>query len=109
MANDAVAVGLEAVVEGARPDVPADLPPPTRRPRAFDDPRGWGRVGRYALLVAISFVVLFPIYTTVIAALKPGDKVLENPLLPDAFTLDVLRDAWSSGHLGRYLANSAVV
>jgi len=109
MANDAVAVGLEAVVEGARPDVPADLPPPTRRPRAFDDPRGWGRVGRYALLVVISFVVLFPIYTTVIAALKPGDKVLENPLLPDAFTLDVLRDAWSLGHLGRYLANSAVV
>jgi sn-glycerol 3-phosphate transport system permease protein len=108
MANDAVAVGLEAVA-GQEPDVPADVPPPPRRPRAFDDPRGWGRVGRYVLLAAVSFVVLFPIYTTVVAALKPGDKVLENPLLPDAVTLDVLREAWSSGHLGRYLANSAIV
>lgn len=77
--------------------------------RAFDDPRGWGRVARYALLLLVSFVVLFPVYTTVIAALKPGDKVLENPLLPDAFTLDVLREAWSAGRLDQYLFNSAVV
>jgi sn-glycerol 3-phosphate transport system permease protein len=41
--------------------------------------------------------------------LKPGNKVLENPLLPDAFTLDVLREAWTEGHLGRYLLNSLIV
>ena len=54
-------------------------------------------------------IVLFPIYTTVVAALKPGNKVLDNPLVPDAFTLDVLREAWTEGHLGRYLLNSIVV
>jgi len=41
--------------------------------------------------------------------LKPGDEVLDDPLLPTAFTLDVLREAWTSGHLGRYLVNSLVV
>jgi sn-glycerol 3-phosphate transport system permease protein len=75
----------------------------------FEAPRGWRLAGRYVLLAGITFVVLFPVYTTVIASLKPGNKVLENPLLPDAFTLDVLGDAWSDGHLGRYLVNSFVV
>jgi sn-glycerol 3-phosphate transport system permease protein len=61
------------------------------------------------LLAFTAVLILFPVYTTVIAALKPGNKVLENPLLPDAFTLSVLRDAWTEGRLGRYLLNSTVV
>jgi sn-glycerol 3-phosphate transport system permease protein len=61
------------------------------------------------LLLAISFVVLFPVYTTVVAALKPGNRVLQNPLVPDAVTLAVLRDAWTEGRLGRFLVNSLVV
>jgi len=68
-----------------------------------------GSIGRYALLAAIAVIVLFPIYTTVIAALKPGNKVLLHPLVPDSFTLDVLRDAWTEGNLGEYLVNSVVV
>lgn len=79
------------------------------RTAAWDDPRGWRRVGRYALLAAIAFIVLFPVYTTVIAAFKPSDQFFDNPLVPDAFTLDVIREAWSSGRLGRYLFNSTVV
>jgi sn-glycerol 3-phosphate transport system permease protein len=75
----------------------------------YDTPTGWRAVGRYAVLIVVSFVVLFPIYTTVIAALKPGNKVLVHPLLPDGFTLDVLREAWTDGHLGRYMLNSIVV
>ena len=51
---------------------------------------GIGAVGRYGLLAVIAFVVLFPIYTTVIAALKPGNQVLVNPLVPESLTLDVL-------------------
>lgn len=87
-------------------------PPPARRrgsARAFDQPRGWGAMGRYVLLAVVAFLVLFPIYTTVVAALKPGNEVLNRPLVPGSFTLDVLRDAWSSGRLGRYLFNSFVV
>ncbi len=76
---------------------------------AFDSPRGWRAFGRYVLLALVTFVVLFPVYTTVIAAFKPTDRVLLHPLVPDAFTLDVLREAWTEGHLGRYLFNSLVV
>jgi len=75
----------------------------------FDTPRGGRAFGRYLLLAFVAFVVLFPIYTTIVAALKPGNEVLNEPLRPGPFTLDVLRDAWSTGRLGRYLLNSFVV
>lgn len=72
-------------------------------------PRGARLVGRYTLLGIVAFVVLFPVYTTVIGALKPAGKLLRNPLLPDAFTLELFRDAWTEGRLDRYLLNSAIV
>jgi sn-glycerol 3-phosphate transport system permease protein len=72
-------------------------------------PRGWRLGARYALLAVVTVLVLFPVYTTVIGAFKPTGKLLDNPLLPDAFTLDVLADAWTDGRLGRYLFNSFVV
>jgi sn-glycerol 3-phosphate transport system permease protein len=75
----------------------------------YDSPSGWRAVARYGLLVVVSVVVLFPVYTTVIAALKPGSEVLQNPLVPGPFTLDVLRDAWTDGHFARYMLNSIVV
>jgi sn-glycerol 3-phosphate transport system permease protein len=68
-----------------------------------------GKIGRYALLAAIAVVVLFPIYTTVVAALKPGNKVLINPLVPESLTLSVLRDAWTEGNFADYLVNSVIV
>ena len=34
--------------------------------------------------LVVAFVVLFPVYTTVIASLKPGEKVLQNPLVDTA-------------------------
>ena len=81
-----------------------------RRPtRSFDEPAGAGRVSRYALLCIVTFLVVFPIYTTVVAALKPGSEVLKNPLVPTTVTFDVLIEAWNEGHLGRYLFNSFVV
>lgn len=76
---------------------------------AYDRPLGVRAVGRYGLLVVIAALVLFPVYTTVVAALKPGNRVLVNPLVPDSFTLDVLRDAWTEGRLGRFIFNSLVV
>jgi magnesium-transporting ATPase (P-type) len=109
-ATDTGTIETGAIETGAiETGATGDDPPPSRRQRAFDEPHGWGLVGRYTLLIVVAVIVLFPIYTTVIAALKPGDKVLENPLLPDAFTLDVLREAWTNGRLGRYILNSTVV
>jgi sn-glycerol 3-phosphate transport system permease protein len=75
----------------------------------YDSPTGWRAVARYGLLVVVSVVVLFPVYTTVIAALKPGSEVLQNPLVPGPFTLDVLRDAWTDGNFARYMVNSIIV
>jgi sn-glycerol 3-phosphate transport system permease protein len=72
-------------------------------------PRGIRIVGRYLLLTAIAVLVLFPVYTMVVAALKPGNKALTDPLLPSNFTFDTLRDAWSDGNLGRFIVNSLVV
>jgi sn-glycerol 3-phosphate transport system permease protein len=103
-------VAAEAIgpVEGLVPGV-VDLRGRPGRNRAFDEPIGWRRWGRYLLLAIVTFIVVFPIYTTVIASLKPGDEVLNNPLVPTGFTLDVFREAWTSGRLGRYLMNSLVV
>ena len=72
-------------------------------------PTGLRLVGRYGLLVFVAFVTLFPIYTTLVAAFKPGNRVLVNPLVPDAFSLEPILNAWSDGNLGRYLLNSFVV
>lgn len=77
--------------------------------RTFDSPRGFRAVCRVGLLILVTVIVLFPIYTTVIAAFKPDNKVLTAPLVPNGFTLDSFFDAWSIGNLGRYLLNSAIV
>lgn len=75
----------------------------------YDTPTGWRLIARYGLLVVVGALVLLPVYTTVVAALKPGNEVLNNPLVPDAFTLDVLGDAWTEGRLGRFIFNSVIV
>ena len=87
----------------------ATQPAGTSGGAVFRPPRGLRLVGRYSLLGLVTLIVLFPVYTTVVASLKPGNKVLQNPLVPDAFTLDILREAWSEGRLGRFILNSLVV
>jgi sn-glycerol 3-phosphate transport system permease protein len=72
-------------------------------------PRGWRLTGRYTLLIALAIVVLFPIWVMLVGAFKPGNKVLQNPLLPTHVTLDTLREAWRDGNLGRALVNSTIV
>jgi sn-glycerol 3-phosphate transport system permease protein len=76
-----------------------------------DEARGARLVGRYIVLFVVAAVVLLPIWTTLMGALKPGTKLIDYPrsLLPVDLTLDTLRDAWNTGNLGRYLLNSAVV
>lgn len=76
---------------------------------AIDQVYGARKVGRYALLTFMAVIVMFPIYMMVVGALKPGNKVLVNPLLPTDFTTATLTEAWRSGHLGRALWNSAYV
>lgn len=77
----------------------------------FGVPRGWRKVGRYALLIAIAAIVLFPIYAVLLQSLKSGKDSLDHPrsLLPVDLTFDTIRSAWTSGDLGRLMLNSLFV
>jgi sn-glycerol 3-phosphate transport system permease protein len=72
---------------------------------------GARKVGRYALLIFIAIIVLFPIYAALMQSLKSGPDAIDHPksLLPINFTLDTLRAAWRIGDLGRLMLNSAIV
>ncbi|MGZ7008165.1 MAG: carbohydrate ABC transporter permease [Ilumatobacteraceae bacterium] len=72
---------------------------------------GARKVVRYALLIFVAFLVLFPIYATLMQALKSGPDAIDHPksLLPTDLTLDTLRTAWRIGDLGRLLLNSVLV
>jgi sn-glycerol 3-phosphate transport system permease protein len=67
-------------------------------------------LSRYALLVVISAIVLFPIYAALVVAVQPiGQFVDLGVLLPSHITLAPFADAFRDAHLGRYLLNSALV
>ncbi|MEO7371611.1 MAG: carbohydrate ABC transporter permease [Ilumatobacteraceae bacterium] len=78
---------------------------------ATETVHGGRKVGRYAVLILVAFLVLFPIYATLMQALKSGPDAIDHPrsLLPVDFTLDTLRAAWRIGDLGRLLVNSLFV
>jgi sn-glycerol 3-phosphate transport system permease protein len=62
-------------------------------------------------LIFVAFLVLFPIYATLMQSLKSGPDAIDHPksLLPVDLTLDTLRTAWEVGDLGRLMANSIFV
>jgi sn-glycerol 3-phosphate transport system permease protein len=79
--------------------------------RALRRRRFWGKAGRYALLTVLAVVVLFPIYITVVnSLLQPSDITRRPPkLFPTDPQWSAYSTAWSSGHMGTYLKNSAIV
>ena len=68
-------------------------------------------IGRYLLLTILAFIVLFPIYITIVnSLLLPSQIASKSPtFFPTSPQWHTYADAWSDGHLARYLANSAVV
>ena len=81
------------------------------RPRATETRARLRGAGPLRVLIFVAFLVLFPIYATLMQALKSGPTPSTTPksLLPINFTLDTLRDAWRIGDLGRLLLNSTFV
>ncbi|MDA8311603.1 MAG: carbohydrate ABC transporter permease [Actinomycetota bacterium] len=81
-----------------------------RRRRPARRRRTLRRAARYALLTLGALVVLAPLYLTVVNSLLPPSALAQRP--PPLFPLDPqwhdYTVAWSQGHLGVYLRNSAI-
>jgi ABC-type glycerol-3-phosphate transport system permease component len=72
----------------------------------------WARLAvRYLLLTVLAAVVLFPIYITVVNSLLRPDQIAARPpkFFPTSPEWHTYSDAWSIGHMSRYMLNSAVV
>jgi sn-glycerol 3-phosphate transport system permease protein len=90
--------------------MPADTLTP-RAARADRRRRRWRLIGRYALMTVLAVIVLFPIYITVVNSLLRPDQIAARPpsLFPTDPQWDAYSRAWTDGHMGRYLLNSAIV
>lgn len=73
--------------------------------------RVWGKVGRYTLLSVLAFVVLFPLYITVVNSLLTPQQIAGRPptFFPSEPVWDTYSRAWDQGHFSRYMVNSFVV
>jgi ABC-type glycerol-3-phosphate transport system permease component len=78
------------------------------RPRAR---RIAGKVLRYSLLTVLAFIVIFPLYMTVVNSLLRPDQIAARPpkFFPTNPQWDSYSEAWSAGNMSRYLVNSAIV
>ena len=67
--------------------------------------------GRYLLLGMLAVIVIFPIYIAVVNSLLSPAQIASRPpiLFPTHPNFSTYAQAWSQGHLGRYLLNSFVV
>ena len=73
--------------------------------------RRLGALGRYTLLSVLAFLVLFPIYITVVNSLLTPTQISSRPptLFPTSPIWDTYSRAWSDGHFGDYLKNSFIM
>jgi sn-glycerol 3-phosphate transport system permease protein len=70
-----------------------------------------GKALRYLLLTLLAFVVIFPLYMTIVNSLLKPSQISARPptFFPTSPRWASYSDAWSAGHMGRYLVNSAIV
>ncbi|MCC5953580.1 MAG: carbohydrate ABC transporter permease [Acidimicrobiia bacterium] len=68
-------------------------------------------VGWYALLSVLAFLVLFPVWMTIVRALSASLPYLSagQPVYPVEPEWDIFSRAWSRGNMGRHLLISAAV
>src|SRR5580658_9056441 len=67
--------------------------------------------GSYTALTIGAVVVLAPIYFTIVNSLLPPSELAHQPppLFPTSPQWHDYSQAWTSGHLARYMATSAVM
>jgi sn-glycerol 3-phosphate transport system permease protein len=63
------------------------------------------------LLTVLAIVVLFPLYMTVVNSLLRPSQIAAKPptFFPTSPEWSTYSQAWTDGHMGRYLLNSAIV
>ena len=90
-------------------DLAAAGPLVTERPSRIRSRRG-RLVLRYVLLTVGALFILFPIYITIVYSLLPARKLIAQPppFFPTHPVWSTYSTAWSQGHLGIYLRNSAI-
>jgi ABC-type glycerol-3-phosphate transport system permease component len=67
------------------------------------------RIGKHAVLIALSFLAVFPLYWMVNTSFKPNAEVFSASLWPRHWTFDNYAQAWRSVPMARMLTNSVVV
>jgi sn-glycerol 3-phosphate transport system permease protein len=69
------------------------------------------RAGSYVALTVGAVVVLAPIYFTIVNSLLPPSELARQPppLFPSSPQWHDYSSAWTSGHLARYMATSAIM
>jgi multiple sugar transport system permease protein len=84
----------------------------TRREKAAVERSPWARAFLYALLVAISFLMLYPLLWMIASSFKPDDEIFTSTsLIPLAPTAEAYRRGWNglSVGFGQMFFNSLVV
>jgi multiple sugar transport system permease protein len=88
---------------------------PTRpiapRPRTGANRRKLGKVVRYAVIVVVCVVALFPVYWMVLTTFQPEQDSLTYPpfLLPHGFQLGTLRNLFDGNPIASWLFHSLIV
>jgi len=68
------------------------------------------QVFTYIVLTLWSAIVLFPIWTLIVNSFKPQKEIFRDPFgLPQHFTLDGYKAAWSTGRFYLYFTNTLIV
>jgi sn-glycerol 3-phosphate transport system permease protein len=87
------------------------MPVVVPRRHRFGARRIAGVTMRYLLLTVLAVVVLFPLYMTVVNSLLRPSQIAARPptFFPTHPEWSTYSTAWTDGHMGRYLLNSAIV
>ncbi len=64
----------------------------------------------HAILILFVFISILPIFWMWLAAIKPFDPSVNDPFaFPTSFTLEYIKEAWTTGRMGTYMKNSIMV
>jgi sn-glycerol 3-phosphate transport system permease protein len=66
-------------------------------------------IGKHAVLIALSFLAIFPLYWMLATTFKPETEVFSSSMLPYHLTFDNYIQAWKAIPIARMLMNSIVI